>query len=371
LQGLYKIILINIMTNKPVLAILTESIRFDNQDALKYFSKIKPVHFYENAPYGDLKPEELVGATKYDNLADLEQKLLGLKPDIIQGAEPYASKKALKLCLVAKKVAKKLNIPLIFPMLENRPVNDRFGFVAGMFLKQILKKYVEASSLIFYLNEGAKRNLLEVGTNPDKIVKILYGIWGVETDIFRPLPNIKKEQKILFMGRLDEAKGLPYVIEAWKMIEQDFPEVSVYFAGKGDLDYLIDGSRMNKGFSKNSDLPILINSSLFTITASITMKRWEEQIGMTNLQALSCGVPVITTLSGGIPEYVTPEVGILVPEKDSQAIAQAMRKLLTDEKLREEMGRKGREHILRNYDAQKTVEKVESLLLNLVLSKYE
>ncbi|MEI6040023.1 MAG: glycosyltransferase family 4 protein [Candidatus Berkelbacteria bacterium] len=352
--------------NKPVLAILTESIRFDNQDALKYFSQIKPVHFYENAPYGDLKEEELVGAVKYENMADLEQKLLTLKPDIIQGAEPYASRKALKLCLVAKKVSKKLNIPLIFPMLENRPVNDRFGVVAGLFLKQILKKYAESASLIFYLNEGAKRNLLEVGTKPKKLVKILYGIWGIETDIFRPMSEIKNEQKILFMGRLDEAKGLPYVVEAWKSIEKDFPEVSIYFSGKGDLDYMINGSRMSRGFSKNSDLPTLINSSLFTITASITMKRWEEQIGMTNLQALSCGVPVITTLSGGIPEYVNPEVGILVPEKDSKAIAQAMRQLLTDEKMRQNMGQKGREYILKNFDAQKTIEKVEEILLKLV-----
>lgn len=359
----------SILQNKPTLAILTESIRFDNQDALKYFSQIKPVHFYENAPYGDLKEEELSNAIKYENIADLEQKLLELKPDIIQGAEPYASKKALKLCLVAKKISKKLNIPLIFPMLENRPVNDRFGLIAGLFLKQILKNYAEASSLIFYLNEGAKRNLLEVGTNPKKMVKMLYGIWGVETDVFKPLTVNSQpltEKKILFMGRLDEAKGLPYVITAWKSIEKDFPDVSIYFSGKGGLEHLIDGYRMSHGFCKNSDLPALINSSLFTITASVTQKRWEEQVGMTNLQALSCGVPVITTKSGAIPEYVTPEVGILVPEKDSEAIADAMRKLLRDEKLRREMGQKGREHVLANYDARETIGKVEEILLKIV-----
>jgi len=351
---------------KPILAILTESIRFDNQDALKYFTKIKPIHFYENAPYGDLKSEELEGAVQYHNLRDLEQKVIDLKPDIIQGAEPYASRRALRLCLVAKKAAKKLNIPLIFPMLENRPVENRFGLFAGFFLKMVLKSYAQASNLIFILNNGAKRNLLEVGVPEPKITRLLYGIWGVQTDNFKPMPEYRKSKKILFMGRLDEAKGLPYVVEAWKEIEKDFPDVSIHFAGKGELDYLIDGPRMTHGFVKNSDLPALINSALFTITASITQKKWEEQIGMTNLQALSCGVPVITTKSGAIPEYVTEEVGILVPERDSHAIAKAMRKFLEDEKLREEMGRKARQYILANFDAKKTVQKAEEILLELV-----
>jgi len=358
--------------SKPVLAILTEAIRFDNQDALKYFSQIKPVHFYESAPYGDLKPEELAGAVQYRNLKDLEQKLMDLRPDIIQGAEPYASRKALKLCLVAKKVAKKLNIPLIFPMLENRPVNDRFGPLAGFFMQKILKSYTEASSLIFVLNEGARRNLHEVGVPDNKIIKILYGIWGVETDVYRPQTanslRLTAKKKILFMGRLEEAKGLPYVVEAWKSIATDYPDVSIHFSGKGELDHLISGHRMTHGFAKNSDLPALINSALFTITASVTQKRWEEQVGMTNLLALSCGVPVITTLSGAIPEYANDNVGILVPERDSQAIAEAMRRLLDDNILREKLGHAGRKYILENFDATKTVQKVEKILLNLLQS---
>ena len=87
---------------------------------------------------------------------------------------------------------------------------------------------------------------------------------------------------------------------------------------------------------------------------------------MTNLQALACGIPVVTTRSGGIPEYVTEEVGILVPERNAEALAGAMRKLLDDEKLRKDMGQKAREYILENFDAVKTVEKVEKILLNLI-----
>jgi len=354
---------------RPTLAILTEAIRFDNQDALKYFERIKPIHFYETAPYGDLKTEELKGAVQYKDLKDLEQKLLALKPDIIQGAEPYASRKALKLCLLAKKISKQLNIPLVFPMLENRQVTDRFGVLAGFFLKRILKSYAERASLIFILNEGARRNLQEVGISDGKIIKLLYGIWGIDTRRYAPNEELrikKKElRKILVLGRIDEAKGVPYVVAAWKSIEPYYPDVEIKFSGKGELEHLIDGPRMSKNFYKNSELPEVINGALFTITASVTLKRWEEQVGMTNLQAMACGVPVVTTRSGAIPEYVNDKVGILVPERDAEALAQAMRKLLDNDKLRKELGSNARQYILENFDAQKTIAKTEEILLGL------
>jgi glycosyltransferase involved in cell wall biosynthesis len=154
-------------------------------------------------------------------------------------------------------------------------------------------------------------------------------------------------------------------VAAWKSIEPYYPDVEIKFSGKGELEHLIDGPRMSKNFYKNSELPEVINGALFTITASVTLKRWEEQVGMTNLQAMACGVPVVTTRSGAIPEYVNDKVGILVPERDAEAWAQAMLKLLDNDKLRKELGSNARQYILENFDAQKTIAKTEEILLGL------
>lgn len=361
--------------SKPKLAILTEAIRFDNQAALKYFKKIKAIHFYKLAPYGDLKPEDLKDAIQYTNLADLEVKLLDLKPDIIQGAEPYGSKNQLGLCFVAWKVSRKLKIPLIFPMLENRPVSQRFG-ILGPILKRILKIYAQQAKLIFYLNEGAKENLLKAGAPQYKLKSLLYGIWGVDTSLFKPIKmppqgwQKNRVRRILFVGRIDEAKGIAYLLEAWKKIRQEFPKVELMMAGKGELEDKVknkEGIRIRyKGMMKNKDLPALFNSALFSVYPSVTLKRWEEQVGMVNLQSLACGTPVITTKSGAIPEYINDKVGILVPERDTSALARAMRKLLEDDKLRQKLGRAGREYILKNFDAQKTIQKTEEILLGLL-----
>lgn len=351
---------------KPTLAILTESLRFDNQHPLKYFSKIKPVHFYKVAPYGDLKKEELKGAIQYRSFADLERKLLSLKPDIIQGAEPYGSKIQLRLSHLAWKVARELNIPLIFGMLENRLPKERFGPILAPMLKKVLAAYAKQASLIFYLNSGAKKNLLDVGADPGKLKKLLYGIWGIDTVLYKPEQVTRRN--ILFVGRLDEAKGIPYIMQAWEIIKREFPQVEFDFiANPGDSQSLVRGDRVNKiGAVANQDLPSYFASHLFTVVASVTLKRWQEQVGMVNLQSLACGRPVITTKSGAIPEYINSEVGILVPERNAKALAGAMRKLLSDDDLREKLGRTGREYILANFDAQKTIKKTEKILLGLL-----
>lgn len=353
---------------KPVLAILTESIRFDNHHPLKYFKRLGPVHFYESSPYGDLKKEELTGAVKYKDLKDLEQKLLKLKPDIIQGAEPYGSRKQLRLCHLAWKISRQLKIPLIFGMLENRNPRKRFGLVLGVALKRVLRAYAKRAKLIFYLNNGAKRNLIMAGVPEYKLKRLLYGVWGVDTSIFKPADSgSRKSDSILFAGRIDEAKGIPYLLEAWKKIHQEFPNIELLMAGKGPMEKEIgDKGIRHKGMLKNIDLPALYNSALFTVYPSVTLQRWEEQVGTVNLQSLACGTPVITTNSGAIPEYVNDKVGILVPERDAEALAEAMRKLLTDEKYRLKLAKNGRQYILDNFDAQKTVQKTEEILLGLL-----
>ncbi|OGD57208.1 hypothetical protein A2V71_02230 [Candidatus Berkelbacteria bacterium RBG_13_40_8] len=362
---------------KPILAILTDSIRYDNQHPLKYFKQFQVKHFYNNAPYGDLSKSDLNppagGAIKWDNFDALEKKLLNLKPDILQGSEPYASKTALRICLLTMKIARKLSIPYIFPMFENRPVKDRLGVITGSILKKILANYTKNAALIFYLNDGAKRNLLEVSVDPKKLKRELYGIWGVDIGLFRPLTKKVTPQgccwkgQILFVGRLDEAKGIPYLLDAWNSIKSDFQDIEMVFIGKGELEDKVKGEQIKRvSWMKTQDLPAYFAHALFTVYPSVTLKKWEEQVGTVNLQSLSCGVPVITTKSGAIPEYISDKVGILVPERNSKALAQAMKKLLKNPKLRQKLGDAGRKLALEKYDAAKNIERIEKILLGLL-----
>lgn len=69
-----------------------------------------------------------------------------------------------------------------------------------------------------------------------------------------------------------------------------------------------------------------------------------EGLGIVYLEAQACGVPVVAGDSGGAPETVTPETGVVVDGRDLQELAEALGGLLGDPQLREKMGRAGRRH---------------------------
>lgn len=359
--------------DKPVLAILTQSIRRDNQAPLKYFKKFKPVHFYLEAPYGDLTIEELRGAVKFNGLLDLWQKLKKFKPVLIQGTDPYGSRKQLRLALGAYFFSRFLKVPFFFAEWENRPTKERFGllsFLMRFFLGFLGKKAV----LVFAINQGAENNLREAGVPLPKIKRFLWGLFGVETTVFRP-EGVKAKLKILkgnliiyFTGRLDEAKGIPYLLAAFRKVKKEIKNVNLVLQGRGELENQIK----NKGILKlpwelNKNLPPFFRAADLVICPSVTLKRWEEQVGLVNLQALSCGKALVTTRSGAIPEYIKEDKGtILVPERDSSALAEAMINLLNNETKRRKMGYLGRQYILKNFDMKDNVEKGEKILWFLI-----
>lgn len=365
---------------KPILIILTESIRRDNHVPLQYFDKIRIYHFYKHAPYQEITNEELKGAIKYENLRDLKQKILQLKPDIIQGTEPYGSKQMFMLSCLAYYLSRRLNIPLIFPCWENRPLEEKFSFLKRSLAVWLMKKYIKQASLIFYLNEGAKNNLLKAGADSRKMIKFLWGTWGVDTELFSPKTRKQKAKiippTILFGGRLDRAKGLQYLMYAFLKVKKKIKNAKLILIGKGELEKwvrdFIDRHNLGDdvtltGVIKTKDLPKYLHLVDVFACLSITLPWWAEQVGMINLQAMSCGVPVVSTFSGAIPEYVpNGKVGILVPEKNIEKTNQALIKLLKNQRLRLKLGEQAQQFAREHYSAKINVQKAQKILLHLI-----
>lgn len=91
---------------------------------------------------------------------------------------------------------------------------------------------------------------------------------------------------------------------------------------------------------------------------------------MSSIQAMACGVPVVSTRSGAIPEYVPDGVaGLLVPERDSGALAEAVVRILSDQGLRLRLGRAARDYAIEHYDERANVQRVEQVILERCLGK--
>lgn len=358
----------NYLTRKPKLVIITESIRPENHLPLKYFRKFKVVHFYLTKSYVGLDSRDLKGAIHFQSIRDLWHQLKLLMPNVIQIPEPYASRNSLKLALTGYLFARRYRTPYFLSVWETRPTRAKFGPLLSPILKGVLGLFGKGALIVFAINKDALANLKEAQVARSKIIQnFLWGLFGVDIREFTPLgpkANLSSFPTVYFTGRIDEAKGIPYLLKAFHLAKSKIPNLKLVIQGKGELEYLAEGKDITKlSWTKQKNLPAYFRAATVTVHPSITLKRWSEQVGLVILQSLSCGCPVISTFSGGIPDYLPhKKVGLLVPEKNAQALAKAIIKIVQNKQLRNKMSREARKYIIQNFDLKKNVALGEEIL---------
>lgn len=160
----------------------------------------------------------------------------------------------------------------------------------------------------------------------------------------------------IFAGRLEPQKRLDRLVGLWPRIRAACPEALLLIAGTGSQENTLksmagEGIRFLGGVE--DVLPYLQSADLFVLPSAA------EGLSNALLEALSCGLPAVATRVGGNPEVVIPgKTGCLAPPDDLPALQEAILALLGDPALRARLGQQGREHILRNYDLNRTVEKL-------------
>lgn len=363
------------------LAMVSLDVRRDLDKPLDNFQQIKIRHYYRRMPYDDMTSAESTNMrlVRYKNGWDLFIKILKQKPDIIQGIEPYTFPAGLGEYLAVIGLNLLYRIPFFFPMLENRPVHKKFGRVLAPLLKLYLRFYAARALFVIPLNQGAEKNLLEAGISRDKFRKVLWGCWGVDLSEFSPQSQPaflahNGRKVILFAGRLHYSKGISYLLEAFDRLRKEYP-LRLLIVGDGeekqnivefcDRRGLVDDIIL-KGSVKNEQMPGYFRAAYITVTPSITTKRWEEQVGMVNIQSLACGIPVVSTYSGAIPEFVKDKVvGLLVKEKDVEQLYLAIKELLEDRQMYCQMSSSARQYCLERFDIKKNIALAEELILAL------
>ena len=156
--------------------------------------------------------------------------------------------------------------------------------------------------------------------------------------------------RVLFVGRLAPKKGVQHLIEAIADVSSD---AELWIVGDGrkreELERLASEHNIDATFIGQVN-PSEIGQ--FYYQSSIFVLPSTEGEGMPNavLEAMSYGVPVITTRSGGLPTLITEgQNGYLVPMRDPKAIAERVDDLLNDSSLRHKIGTNGREYVTENH----------------------
>lgn len=169
----------------------------------------------------------------------------------------------------------------------------------------------------------------------------------------------ERRLRLLYLGRVDESKGIKELVKAVKQFSDD--QIHLSIVGDGDLrPYLEELKAKNityYGFSSDPSQYYNTNDVFISLPT-------HEAFGLTFIEAMNYSMPIIATAVGGIPEIVIDgENGFLI-SKPEEAVT-AIRKLLDNNDLRQQMGAKSRDIFTRNFTVETTVKKINTVINSL------
>lgn len=194
---------------------------------------------------------------------------------------------------------------------------------------------------------------------------------GVDEKLFKPIKKKGKEKYILYVGRLSYRKGLFDFLKVAKQICKNY-HIKFILVGKGELEgKLKERVRKENLQDKIIFLGHISRKKLIQLYQNATlliMPSHYESGPLVILEAMSCGVPIVSTRVGIAPEVISNmKNGILVPVKSPKKIAEAIIKLLKNKGLRRKLGDNARKSILKKHTWKIVTDKYENLYN---LSKY-
>lgn len=206
------------------------------------------------------------------------------------------------------------------------------------------------------------------GFAPERVVCIRL---GVDIQRFNPNPQMTVSGKILYVGRLVELKGLPFLLQALARLRNRFPELQLTVIGDGPMRQPYEalgrdllGQRVTfLGAQPNEVVQRHLAEACIFCMPSITMPSGvAESLGMVFLEAMAMQVPPVSFHVGGIPEVIIHgQTGFLARERDVEELAHYIEMLLANPDLRHRLGVQGRQWVEKEFNLEKQNARLESL----------
>lgn len=246
---------------------------------------------------------------------------------------------------------------------------------------RLLKKLFSLNvDQILVVSKSVKEFISKYEFIPPKKIKVLYN--GIDINKFKTRKDIKKLKQefklrdrdfiIGIVGRLAKQKGHRHLFKAISHLKGRTPNIRLIVVGDGELKKELEeyARKLNiekevifLGFRK--DMP-----ALYSLMDVFCLPSEFEGFGIAIIEAMAAGKPVVAANVGGIPEVVIDgEAGILVPSRDSNALAQAVLKLLKNQALAKRMGEAGRRRVEKYFTLDRMIEKTEALYDKLIQKK--
>lgn len=259
--------------------------------------------------------------------------------------------------MMAMRTAERHRLPLVvsFHGYDATRRDDSFTSTGGRLWLAHRAEVFDRAVLLLANSEFVRNKLLALGAPADKIVVQRI---GVDLGHFAPTATSEPDH-VVFVGRLVTVKGIEIAVRAMAVVRRSNPSARLTVVGDGSLRSEMEALATSLGVDVawRGALPFHrvlteLSTASVVVAPSITAPNGQpEALGLSLVEAQACGIAVVASRSGGIPETVIDGVtGLLAEEGSVEETASHTARLLVDSELRGRLGRAGREHVTREFD---------------------
>ncbi|WP_214835585.1 glycosyltransferase family 4 protein [Exiguobacterium sp. s36] len=260
------------------------------------------------------------------------------------------------------KILKMKKIPIILHMhgSQFKDFHARSSYKGKMEISKVL------NSVDYILALGEEWEVFYKSISETKVISLNNSVFPKALDFSK-----KDKKYISTMGVLSERKGTYDLLEAIKLIDDEIPDSYTFvIAGNGDIEeistivkkYGLENRIEITGWISNQEkIDFLYRNSCLYILPS-----YNEGMPMSILEAMSYGIPIISTDVGSIPSVINKKNGILIKPGDVNKLAEVIKFLLDNENLREEMTVSNSKKICEEFNIYNSIDSLESIYKKII-----
>ena len=230
--------------------------------------------------------------------------------------------------------------------------------------KSYIKKYINFADKIIVLSEEWKeffKNLVD-----EEKITVIYNSIVIPKDFDKDLNT----QKILFLGRFGQRKGIYDLLDVVEKLVKEYPNLTLEAGGDGEVQQVKE-LVIKKNLEKNVKILGWINEEekekKLKEATFYVLPSYNEGMPMSLIEGMAYKNIGISTNVGGIPKVIeTNQNGILIKPGDKIALYNVIKNLLEDEKLRKKLSQNGRNTVEKKFNIDINIQKVISIYENLI-----
>ena len=231
--------------------------------------------------------------------------------------------------------------PLYYSSLRKEvPLSWRYRLLHGGIMSRILRSSCRSADTLVCLNSAEYRYLLENEWTPEDRIAVVTN--PAPSDFFIRRDYRLSAKKLLFVGQWLPMKGTRYLVEAYCALRESHPEIELICAGTMVSESTVLADFPERVRSAVTVLPRVEREQLLDIHCQadvFVFPTLSEGFSLALAEAMASGLPIVTTPVGAAPDVLQDKVSaLLIPPRDSRALAWAVEQLIDNSTLRERLG---------------------------------